>query len=278
MRIQKIPPPSQFTQIIRGAVVSSNLFGAFYEEINYAGEGGLYAEMVRNRSFYDSKKVDFWTLVAQGDAKETISVDTANPLNDASRLPKDAFFFGFGNINGDGGHNYLFCAPQSGRIAITDSNYAREQNAYANFDLSFHSKVHLTAVFNPPLGCVAFYTNGGLAAVNRSVTTPLSSVQDVCNYIGRSLYSPDPYADLTLDEFRIYNDALNAGEIAKTQALGPDRLPVNKRPLSQRRKIWRPAYMSCLGRYSLFDQYNSPCYRKLVTGAAGAAGSLSIFR
>ena len=65
-----------------GAVVSSNLFGAFYEEINYAGEGGLYAEMVRNRAFYDSKKADFWTLVTQGDAKGTISVDTSSPLNE----------------------------------------------------------------------------------------------------------------------------------------------------------------------------------------------------
>ena len=35
-----------------GAVVSSNLFGIFFEEINYAGEGGIYAEMVRNRAFY----------------------------------------------------------------------------------------------------------------------------------------------------------------------------------------------------------------------------------
>ena len=33
-----------------GAVVSSNLFGIFFEEINFAGEGGVYAEMVRDRS------------------------------------------------------------------------------------------------------------------------------------------------------------------------------------------------------------------------------------
>src|SRR5579859_1772100 len=58
-----------------GAVVSSNLFGAFFEEINYAGEGGLYAEMVRNRSFYRSSRPDFWTLVTQGDANGTMTVD-----------------------------------------------------------------------------------------------------------------------------------------------------------------------------------------------------------
>ena len=30
---------------------SPNLYGVFYEDINYAADGGLYAELVRNRSF-----------------------------------------------------------------------------------------------------------------------------------------------------------------------------------------------------------------------------------
>src|SRR5271157_716187 len=64
-----------------GAVVSSNLFGIFFEEINFAGEGGIYAEMVRNRSFYSSSSPNFWTLVARGTAAGTISVDATRPLN-----------------------------------------------------------------------------------------------------------------------------------------------------------------------------------------------------
>ena len=32
-----------------GATVSPNLFGIFFEEINFGGDGGLYAELVRNR-------------------------------------------------------------------------------------------------------------------------------------------------------------------------------------------------------------------------------------
>lgn len=31
--------------------VSPRLYGIFFEEINHAGEGGLYAEMVQNRDF-----------------------------------------------------------------------------------------------------------------------------------------------------------------------------------------------------------------------------------
>ena len=61
-----------------GAIISSNLFGIFFEEINFAGEGGLYAEMVRNRSFHTQA---YWTLVTQGTAAGTMSVDASQPLN-----------------------------------------------------------------------------------------------------------------------------------------------------------------------------------------------------
>jgi hypothetical protein len=36
-----------------GHAVSPQLYGAFFEEINYAGVGGLYAELLRNRAFMD---------------------------------------------------------------------------------------------------------------------------------------------------------------------------------------------------------------------------------
>jgi alpha-L-arabinofuranosidase len=65
----------------QGASVSSNLFGIFFEEINYAGDGGIYAEMVRNRSFAESASPDFWTLATNGSATGTMSVDTSQPLN-----------------------------------------------------------------------------------------------------------------------------------------------------------------------------------------------------
>ena len=35
----------------RGQLVTDDHYGIFYEEINHAGDGGLYAELVRNRSF-----------------------------------------------------------------------------------------------------------------------------------------------------------------------------------------------------------------------------------
>lgn len=37
-----------------GADIPSSMYGIFFEEINHAGDGGLYAELVQNRSFEDT--------------------------------------------------------------------------------------------------------------------------------------------------------------------------------------------------------------------------------
>jgi alpha-L-arabinofuranosidase len=143
------------------------------------------------------------------------------------QLPVNCFFFGFGNTDGTGsGENYIFCAPQGGRIAITavDPGWQGEQNAGGAGDFSYHTNFHFVAVYNPPGGYLALYTNGILASINSAVTVPLSSVNSVLNYIGRSLYTADPYPDLSLDEFRIYNSVLYADEIAASQLLGPNQL------------------------------------------------------
>ena len=34
-----------------GAPIPSTLYGIFFEDINYAADGGLYAELIKNRSF-----------------------------------------------------------------------------------------------------------------------------------------------------------------------------------------------------------------------------------
>ncbi len=35
----------------KGAAISPAMWGLFFEDINFAADGGLYAEMVKNRSF-----------------------------------------------------------------------------------------------------------------------------------------------------------------------------------------------------------------------------------
>jgi alpha-L-arabinofuranosidase len=66
----------------QGTPISPILYGIFFEEINHAGDGGLYAELVRNRSFEDADTPQAWTLVGDG---SRIAIDTAVLLN--SRNP-----------------------------------------------------------------------------------------------------------------------------------------------------------------------------------------------
>ena len=46
-----------------GHAISPMLYGIFFEDINCSADGGIYAELVRNRNFEDSDKPD---LVAGG--------------------------------------------------------------------------------------------------------------------------------------------------------------------------------------------------------------------
>ncbi len=44
----------------KGADVASTMYGIFFEDINYAADGGLYAEMVKNRSFEFPQALQGW--------------------------------------------------------------------------------------------------------------------------------------------------------------------------------------------------------------------------
>jgi alpha-L-arabinofuranosidase len=58
------------------AKVSPGLYGLMTEEINYSYEGGLYAEMIRNRTFQsDWSGVPYWILFENGASKAKMEID-----------------------------------------------------------------------------------------------------------------------------------------------------------------------------------------------------------
>ena len=71
-----------------GKKISDHLFGLFFEDINYAADGGLYAELIQNRSFeYNPAErrewhsLSYWEYVTTGFSYGSISVATSNPLH-----------------------------------------------------------------------------------------------------------------------------------------------------------------------------------------------------
>jgi len=68
--------------------ISSDLFGLFFEDINYSADGGLYAELVQNRSFeYNPTErsewnpFSYWEYISPGFSYGRVSVETSAPLH-----------------------------------------------------------------------------------------------------------------------------------------------------------------------------------------------------
>jgi alpha-L-arabinofuranosidase len=68
-----------------GHRVSPTLWGVFFEDINLSADGGIYPELVRNRSFEDSDQPDSWTLSDSNGGKSRIAIDSSQPLNPFNR-------------------------------------------------------------------------------------------------------------------------------------------------------------------------------------------------
>jgi alpha-N-arabinofuranosidase len=71
-----------------GKKISSDLFGLFFEDINYSADGGLYAEQVQNRSFeYNPTErrewnpFSYWEYISPGFSYGRISVETSTPVH-----------------------------------------------------------------------------------------------------------------------------------------------------------------------------------------------------
>lgn len=68
--------------------ISHDLFGIFFEDINYAADGGLYAELIQNRSFeYNPgdhsnwNAFTSWEYITKGYGYGTISIETQSPIH-----------------------------------------------------------------------------------------------------------------------------------------------------------------------------------------------------
>jgi len=64
-----------------GHKVSPMLCGIFFEDINLSADGGIYPELVRNRSFEDSDQPDYWKLTNADVGNSSMAIDSSRPLN-----------------------------------------------------------------------------------------------------------------------------------------------------------------------------------------------------
>ncbi|MBN2685536.1 MAG: lamin tail domain-containing protein [Pontiellaceae bacterium] len=130
---------------------------------------------------------------------------------------------------GSGTSTYLFMTPNSGagdlRVAI--KNGGGEQLVSAARQPIGEQK-HIVWSYDYDSTTVQLYVDGVQVASNTGVTiAPADLGITMQNWLGRSQW-PDPYFYGSIDEFRIYDGALSAEEVAESYSAGPDVVPFSE--------------------------------------------------
>lgn len=124
------------------------------------------------------------------------------------------FDFGSGNTT-----NYMYLTPTGNNdgakglaFGITTSGWSNEEKAQKGTALTTNAWKHVTVVLNG--NTVTMYENGLKVGENTSLTlNPTSLGATTANYIGKGQFA-DPTINALFSDFRIYNRALDASEVA----------------------------------------------------------------
>jgi alpha-N-arabinofuranosidase len=119
-----------------GSAMNPRMFGVFFEDINFAADGGLYPELVKNRSFEFSEPLTGWHEIPRLDHPQgELDVRTAEPMSEANphylrvRVYEPGYGFfntGFRGMGVESGAEYRFSAyvrsngPKAIRATLTD--------------------------------------------------------------------------------------------------------------------------------------------------------------
>lgn len=127
----------------RGAELG-DLFGIFFEDLNHAADGGLYAELVQNRSFEfdpidhkDYHALTAWEKVERGGGKAEITVEDSHPLN-----PRNLHYAAIDILSEGDGVGIMNLGFNSGIPVKQGENYLF--SVYAKRDASFDEPVKVT--------------------------------------------------------------------------------------------------------------------------------------
>ena len=121
----------------RSALISDHQYGLFFEEINHAGDGGLYAELIRNRSFEDnSSSPEYWEAVKQNGQTVKLALSTKQLLNSAQQTCMQMTVSGASDSKKAGVANTGFW----GMHFVTDSTYTL--NIWVKASTAFNGKIY----------------------------------------------------------------------------------------------------------------------------------------
>lgn len=137
-----------------GAEIQPTMYGLFFEDINYAADGGLYAELVKNRSFEFPQHFMGWKTFGKVSLKDDgpfernphyVRLAYAGHPHKQTGLDNEGFF----SIGIKKGAEYRFSVwarvaegetPAKIRVELADTKSMNEQQAFATADVTVDSK------------------------------------------------------------------------------------------------------------------------------------------
>jgi len=137
-----------------GAEIQPTMYGLFFEDINYAAHGGLYAELVKNRSFEFPQHFMGWKTFGKISLKDDgpfernphyVRLAYAGHPHKQTGLDNEGFF----GIGIKKGAEYRFSVwarvaegetPAKIRVELADTKSMNEQQAFATADVTVDSK------------------------------------------------------------------------------------------------------------------------------------------
>ncbi len=138
--------------------------------------------------------------------------------------------FDFGSSDrGEGqrgrGTSYLYLTTRGNddamAAAYSTDGISGETRLLSSVALPVGSSVHVAVVIDSQTDGFALYVDGVLDA-SSSLEQRLSEIRDVNSWLGLAQYETDPGLNADLLEFRLYDRALSAGEVALSFQLGAD--------------------------------------------------------
>ena len=127
----------------RGAELG-DLFGIFFEDLNHAADGGLYAELVQNRSFEfdpidhaEYHALTAWEKIERGGGKAEITVEDSHPLN-----PRNLHYAAINIVSEGDGVGIMNLGFNSGIPVKQGEDYLF--SVYARRDASFDEPIVVT--------------------------------------------------------------------------------------------------------------------------------------
>ena len=236
-----------------GAPIQSTMYGIFFEDINYAADGGLYGELVKNRSFEFPQHLMGWQAFGCVDVKDDgpfercphYVVLSAPDHRDRRTGLTNEGFFGIGVKKGE---QYRFSvwakAPKGSgaiRVQLIDESTMRENQTFAEQTIDIASKdwkkysVELKSNIDLKRAKLRIFLKGGNSVALEHVSLfPVNTYKNRENGMRRDL--AQALEDLHPGIFRFPGGCIVEGTDLDTRYQWKNSVgPVENRPLNQNR-------------------------------------------